>query len=906
MQAKRWEQVAELFAELTTVPPDQRASFLHEACGNDTELREELVSLLQAHEVSVGPLDGAPGFAANDADTDVPSELGTQVGPYRLIRPIGEGGMGSVWLAERADGVLKRAIALKRPHVSWIGTLAERMAQERDILASLEHPNIARLYDAGVTVDGRPYLALEYVEGVPITQYCDRLQFTVTRRLELFLQVLDAVRYAHAHLVIHRDIKPSNILVSADGRVHLLDFGIAKMLHRDAPADAGTQWGGGALTPDYASPEQISGRVVSTASDVYSLGVMLAELLAGGRPYELKRDSRAALEDAILEAEPRVPSKAVDLQAAKARGVTEHALTRALRGDLDNIVLKALRKNPADRYANAELLAQDITRHLHGEAILAQPGSPWYYASKFLRRHKLAVASAAIVVFALVAGAAVALFQAHQARLAAARAEQVKSFALAMLQSADTDSGAGAATTAVELLQSASKRVETELAGRPAIAAELMTAIGYGLIGQDRVEDAAALLKKAVALSTEANGADDALTLAAQAVYGEALYNLGKNDETIALLKTTASKAHRLGERHTEIDAWRWLSSAQIDAGDVEAAVVSARAAVAALPAKPESDRAVLFDATQAHVSLGNALTFADQPGVIEEAREALRFAQALAPGRETEYTLHARVMLGQGLVRQGQVAAGLRELKAAYAGARALFGDGYHQTEIAANLVGTALLAGGDIPAATEALTATYDSIMQHQVERGVYAVAMGHYGLAAALAAQKDDSKALPHLQEAARLFAEVGGPTAPLALRSRSAGALSLARLGRLDEADREFARLADAPFAGADASMNKQRLGILRSLQGRHDEAVTLERASWEGLKDIPAKHIQAQALARLGTVLVAAGRPTEAIAPLEQSLKAYDEAQPVMSPDHAEAIATLGRARAAVEAGAGTR
>jgi serine/threonine-protein kinase len=573
------------------------------------------------------------------------------------------------------------------------------------------------------------------------------------------------------------------------------------------------------------------------------------------------------------------------------------ALTRALQGDLDNIVLKALNKRPQDRYATVDLFAQDIGRHLQGEAILAQRGSTWYYADKFLRRHKLAVASAAVALLALIGGTTLALWQAHAARLEAARAEQVKSFALAMLDSADIDSGAGKATTAVDLLQAARKRVETELAGRPAIAAELMTAIGYGLIGQDRSEDAAALLDKAVRLSSQANGPDDARTIAAQVMYGEALYNLGRNDEAMTLLKSSAERAHRVKARHPEIDALRWLSSAQINAGDTDAAIASARAAVAALPRTPPGNRAGLRDEMQAHQSLANALSAAGKPGVVAEAQTALALARQMEAGHPSPPSVAVRVLLGQGMLREGQAVAGLRELKSAYEEARVLLGDDHAQTEIIAYILASACLASGDVRCAVAAYQSSFDSVLQHSTARGPYAVAMSHYGLAAALASARDDAQALPHLVAAARLFAEAGGPNAPLALRSRSAAAFSLARLGRLGEADRSFASLEGVTFAGADGAMNDSRLSLLRSLQGRHDAAVTLARSSSNALKGIPQKHVQAQSLQRLGAVLLAAGQANAAIAPLEQSISMYREAQTGVSPDHAEAITLLDRARA---------
>jgi serine/threonine protein kinase len=349
---------------------------------------------------------------------------GGDVGGYRLIREIGLGGMGAVWLAEPNDGVLKRRVALKLPLFAIHNkSLAERFDRERDILASLTHPNIARLYDAGTTPTGQPYMALEYVEGLTITEHCDAQKLSIRDRIALFLQVLGAVQYAHSNLVLHRDLKPSNVLVTPDGQVKLLDFGIAKLISgTDAAAEesALTQLGGQALTPDYASPEQIGSAALTTASDVYSLSVLLYEMLAGERPYKLKVRGRAALEEAIAHTEPVKASQMVrgasDLAArADARRTTVKKFAQLLVGDLDTILAKALKKLPAARYATASAFAADLQHYLIGDAVTAQPDSRWYRLRKMVGRNRLLVASTVVVMAALFSGAAVALWQASVA-----------------------------------------------------------------------------------------------------------------------------------------------------------------------------------------------------------------------------------------------------------------------------------------------------------------------------------------------------------------------------------------------------------------------------------------------------------------------------------------------------------
>src|SRR5450631_3275793 len=796
--------------------------------------------------------------------------------------------MGFVWLANRADGAFKRSVALKLPYATWTDRLGERMGRERDILAGLEHPNIARFYDAGIDALGRPFMAMEYVEGQPIDVYCRERNLSIRERLILLLDIAKAVAYAHSKLVVHRDLKPANMLVTAEGAVRLLDFGIAKLIEGETINAAQlTQLSGRLLTPDYASPEQIRGEAIGTGTDVYSLAVVTYELLTGMRPYRLKRQSAAELEEAIAEVDPRLASEAVD----------DTSRRRQLRGDLDAILNKAMKKNPIERYSTVDAFAGDLQRYLAGEVVLAQPDRTVYRMRKFLLRHRWQSASAAIAVIALLAGTGLALWQARVARLEAARAEQVKSFTLSLLDSADSDAGAGVATTAVDLLQAARKRVETELAGRPAVAAELMTAIGYGLIGQDRAEDAVGLLQKAIELSSQANGAEDRRTVEAQVVYGEALYELGKNDEAIALLKATVERAHRVHDTHAEIDAWRWLSSAQLDAGQADSAIASASAAVAAIaPTGANPDQRTLLDALQAHLALANVLSNAHNPGVVEEARSALRYAAQMDTTLQATATLEARTQLGIGLIREGRPVEGLRELKSAYADSRRIRGADHVQTTIMANLLGNSSLEAGDVAGAVSAFQESFDSVMLRQEARGPFSVAMSHFGLAQALAAAHDYARALPHFDEATRLFAEVNGSTAPLVLRSRSAHALSLARLGRLAESEREFRSLAALPFARAEEAAHQGRLAVLRSLQGQHDAAVTLAKASVEGFKEYPSKSTRAQSLSRLGSILLAANRGSEAMTPLQQSIALFSEAQVPESPERAEAMTMLSKVR----------
>ena len=350
-----------------------------------------------------------PKFESDDETGAASSRLrpGDRVGPYRLERALGAGGMAEVWLAQRADGAFKREVALKLPMLSKSRQdLPSRFARERDILAGLEHPNIARLYDAGVTPEGLPYLAMEYVHGEPFTAWCDRHRLGIRERLKLFLQVLEAVQYAHDRQVIHRDIKPSNILVSDSGQVRLLDFGVAKLLAEDEERTELTQLYGRALTPEYAAPELIRGEPIDAVSDIYALGVVLYELLAGSRPYRIQAASLAALGQAVVTVQIERPSTQLGAEAGADRGTTQDQLARKLRGDLDAIVLKALAKVPERRYRSAQALADDLHLYLSGEPVKARPDTLLYRTSKFVLRHRAGVAAsgAAGLVIAVLGG----------------------------------------------------------------------------------------------------------------------------------------------------------------------------------------------------------------------------------------------------------------------------------------------------------------------------------------------------------------------------------------------------------------------------------------------------------------------------------------------------------------------
>ena len=422
LSPSQYVRLSELLDESMDLAPEDRSAWLAALDETDATLVGVLRGMLAAQEAerARGFLEGPSPLAGELAAPSAADEgvIGRHFGAYRVLSLLGRGGMGSVWLAERADGLFARKVALKLIHPALIGrVMTERFTREREILGSLDHPNIARLFDAGFSEDGQPFLALEYIAGTPLTSYCDDRCLTVQARLELFRQVLGAVQFAHSHLIIHRDLKPSNILVSEDGQAHLLDFGIAKLLIEGEVKETElTQMGGRALTPDYAAPEQIAGAAITTAADVYSLGVMLYELLAGAPPYRLKRGSRGELEEAILQSEPMPPSRVFpNEENARLRGTTSKKLAGELRGDLDTIVAKSLKKLPAERYATANAFDEDIGRFLGGEVVLAQRDSVAYRALKFARRHRVGLAVAGILILTLAGGLAATSYEARVA-----------------------------------------------------------------------------------------------------------------------------------------------------------------------------------------------------------------------------------------------------------------------------------------------------------------------------------------------------------------------------------------------------------------------------------------------------------------------------------------------------------
>jgi serine/threonine-protein kinase len=506
---ERWKRIQSAFQAAVESPPGERSSLLERLCGEDAELRREVEELLAADGQAGGFLDAPVTSDAPSVGDEAPA---ARVGPYRILDRIGEGGMSAVYAAVREDAAFEKRVAVKffRPDLRH-PELVQRFRVERQILASLDHPHIAKLLDGGSTTEGVPFLVMDHVEGVPIDEYCDRRRLPLPGRLELFRKVCDAVQYAHANLVVHRDIKPSNILVRTDGEPKLLDFGIAKLLNpglaaiRVEPTRADAY----AMTPEYASPEQVRGEAVTTATDVYSLGVLLHKLLTGCLPYSADKGTLPEIVRAVCEEEPARPSlrvRSLEPAAAEARSASPRSLSRQLAGDLDNILLKALRKEPERRYGSVEQLSEDVRRALEGRPVTARPDTFAYRSAKFLRRHPAGVALAGAAAALVIASAVTTAVQSVRLRRALGMAEAVTRFLRDTLGSANPYGGVGREATLVEVLDRAVPRIDASVADQPEIDATVRAIIGTTYRDVGRYHEARPLLERALETRRRALG----------------------------------------------------------------------------------------------------------------------------------------------------------------------------------------------------------------------------------------------------------------------------------------------------------------------------------------------------------------------------------------------------------------
>ncbi len=568
---KRWNRVRELFDMALDMAPDESAAFLHEQCGADDKLLAEVKGLLRADETPHSML-GAPALASFDPFAD-DNLIGQKIGAYKIEKLIASGGMGAVYLANRDDGQFTQQVALKLIKRGMDSEeIISRFHSERQILANLEHPNIARLIDGGVSNSGRPYFAMEYVDGLPITRYCDIHELSIDARLDLFKTACDAVQFAHQNLVVHRDLKPNNILVDSTGAVKLLDFGIAKALSEETGKEHQTRTGIRVMTPGYASPEQVRAEPVTTASDVYSLGVVLFELLIGQRPHNLEGLSPGEVERKVSEEEPTKPSVALSgqwrgknaniessadslLNRTRSRAVEPEKLKRLLKGDLDNICLMAVRTSAERRYHSAGQLLEDIERYQKRMPVRARPDTTAYRTQKFLARNKTAMLTIGV---ALIVAITLTIFytlrlsaERDRAQLEATKAKQTAEFVTSLFNAADPNVAQGDELTAKELLDQGRMRIDEELAGQPEVQALMLLTISksYGQLGL--MEKSRETVTEALKRQHEAPGASPAGEIDILAELGFVYYSLIELDSALYWYEQAFEKsAMYYGEAH--------------------------------------------------------------------------------------------------------------------------------------------------------------------------------------------------------------------------------------------------------------------------------------------------------------------------------------------------------------------
>jgi eukaryotic-like serine/threonine-protein kinase len=655
---ERWQRIDEVFAVVLELPRAEQETYLREACADDDALYRQVSRLLasDAHaERLLGDDIGsflaplAPELEAALRDDALPLPGGGWIGDYELLEEIGRGGMATIYLATREkDGVRQRiALKLVRRGIDTDDVL-RRFRAERRILASLEHPNIARFYEAGSSADGRPYLVMEYIDGRPVTEHCDRRQLTIDERLELFRTVAGAVQHAHRQLVVHRDIKPSNVLVTEEGMVKLLDFGIAKLLSPDDDVQhSHTRTGVRVLTPDYAAPEQIRGELVSTATDVHGLGLLLYELLTGRRPYDLHGLSPAEAERLLLEHEPPPPSAVVDaggggsrVASARARGTTPERLRRRLRGDLDRIVSRALARDPEQRYAGAEQLAEDVARTLAGMPISARPPGPWYLASKFVRRHWRGVAAATAAVGLLAAFSVATTVQerrTERARETAEReretAERITSFVEELFAAPDPFTANVDRPDTLRLeafLARGAERAHAELADEPVVQAGILRVIGGAFLSLRQYDRAVSMLEDALALLRSDATASPERIAEVLNTLGNLELARGRADEGERLHREAlALRRANLGEEHSAtLTSMGNVAAALQDQGRLDEADPLYERSLARLEATTARDSSVRADRLNAYAVL--ALRMGHPEDAAARAMEALEINRAL------------------------------------------------------------------------------------------------------------------------------------------------------------------------------------------------------------------------------------------------------------------------------------
>jgi serine/threonine-protein kinase len=880
------ERLAQVFGEALDRSPGERRAFLDDACGASADLRQEAESLLSAYEQGgafLDRLDTARGLTLLEAAAE-PETAGRRVGPYRVARELGRGGMGVVYLAERVEGGFAQRAAVKLIKRGMdTDAILRRFLRERQILAGLDHPHVARLLDGGVTEDGQPYFAMEYVDGEPLTGYCDHRGLGVPERLRLFEDACRAVQHAHAQLVVHRDLKPSNMLVTADGRLKLLDFGIAKLLatEEDTAGSELTQTGMRLLTPEYAAPEQVRGERVTTATDVYALGVVLYELLTGSLPYGPARPGPVEAARAVCEVEPRAPSLAT----------RDPRRARRLRGDLDTVALKALRKEPARRYASAEALADDVHRHLAGHPVQARRDRLGYVAAKFVRRHRVAVTAATLVAVSVVLGlvgtawqAAVAARERDHARAEAERADKVKDFLIGLFKASDPDQAQGETVTARELLERGAGRIDTELAGHPALQAELFDIVAGISHELGRYDEARRLAERSLHSARQAYGPEHPQVAKALDTLGWILHRSGDYAGSEDLRRQALAMRRRLlpADSVEVADSLEALGLVLRYRARLDEAESLMREALAIRVRRLGPEDLVTANA---QANLADVLhAKGDYAAAAEEHRKVLAVRRR-ALGDRHPAVAYSLVSLGGALLQEGDRAGAEAAHREALEIRRRVYGEEHPLVSESLHHLAATLHSQGDL-AGAEALYRRALA-MDRKLKGGEHpdvAVILGN--LAFALAQQGRFTEARSLYEQAAALHRRVTGADHPLLARTLEREAAALVDAGRprdalplLEQALSIYRARYGAQHASVASTL--ATTGRARWAMGEGDAAEALLREAVDIQRRArPRPHADtAEMLAALGEVIGARGRATEAEPLLREALRQADAALP---------------------------
>ncbi len=813
--AERWEEIDGLFEAALERSPEERTDFIADACGDDEELRAAVESLVADSGASddywreaANPLmDRVRANLVAEPNGQESSDDPEHVGPYRLIGHLGRGGMGTVYLGERADGEFDHRVAVKLLRRGLdTDDIIRRFQAERQILASLDHANIGRLLDGGTTDDGRPFVVMEHVDGVPITEYCDNGRLSIPERLALFEIVLRAVRHAHSHLVIHRDLKPSNILVTEGGAVKLLDFGIAKLVDDTDPSSGElTRTGMRLMTPGYASPEQLAGVPVTTASDVFQLGLLLYDLLTGVRPFGDSETSPQELERRTLEDPVERPSRRIatllrategnaDLLAAR-RATTPGRLRRRLAGDLDDITQMALRKEPDERYASVDQLLDDLTRYRNGEPVVAGAGATRYRMSKFVVRHRWGVAAAAVLLFTATGYVATLNVQSRRiaserdrAQIEARRAEQVTAFMASVFGGADPDETLGEEITAAELLERGVDRVGAELGDEPELRAEMLHALGSAYAGLGSYDRARELLGEAVVLRREIYGSEHEKVAESLVKLGSA-HAQARNFEAAEspLQEALAIRRAVHGERDQRVaEASATLAGTYRNLGRTDEATVLMREALEIFRVDPGPDSTEYVNAL---ASLAYVLRAGgDLPGAEALYREALpKQRELFGPG--STQLMSTLNNLAYVLKLRGELAEAGQLYREALDLLEAAYGRGHPNTLTVSNNLGKVIWDQGDRVAAIALRREGVEAAIA-QWPGGHWRVGAEHASLGIILMQANNYTEADTALSEAVRIYDEQLGPQHPWTARTGAWLGASSALQGRHEAAARVF--------------------------------------------------------------------------------------------------------------------